>query len=177
MIEAQEKAYKECLVKLDNLVSLKTSPLNFDGSQLSDQEYGQRRGVLLKEKASLEELLGDSGQRVEQQLKLAEATFEFACTAQDRFARGNAKTKKEMLLTLGSNLTLKDQKLLIEAREPFFLMESSMSTGESTPRPIEPRHTGLSRGRNGSCSITRPHLLGDRDSNPDNQDQNLMSYH
>jgi site-specific DNA recombinase len=50
IIQAQQKAYKDCLRRIDNLVKLKTSPGNTDGSQLSDEEYGRQRVELLKEK-------------------------------------------------------------------------------------------------------------------------------
>ena len=126
IIQSQQKAYQECVQEIDNLVKLKTSSGNADGSQLSDEEYGQRRGATAQdEKDSLEELLNDAGHRVEQQLKLSEQTFEFACTVQERFAKGDPKTKKEILTTIGSNLILKDKKLLIEARKPFFILENT----------------------------------------------------
>jgi site-specific DNA recombinase len=161
IIEAQQKAYQECVQEINNLVSLKTSPGNADGSQLSNQEYGQRRIKLLKEKAALEELLQDTGQRIEQHLRLSEETFEFACTAQERFAKGNAKTKKEMLVTFGSNLTLKDKKLWIEARKPFFILGESMSDANPTKEPIEPKNMGLSQRQNGAYSSVCPNVLGD----------------
>jgi hypothetical protein len=61
IIQSQQKAYKECLRRIDNMVKLKTSPGNTDGSLLSDDEYGRQRFTLLKEKAALEELLNDAG--------------------------------------------------------------------------------------------------------------------
>ena len=64
IIETQQKAYKECLRRIDNMVKLKTSGGNTDGSLLSDEEYGRQRSDLLKEKAALEELLADAGHRV-----------------------------------------------------------------------------------------------------------------
>lgn len=36
IIEAQQKAYQDCLRRIDALVKLKTSPGNADGSLLSD---------------------------------------------------------------------------------------------------------------------------------------------
>jgi hypothetical protein len=137
------------------LVGLKTSPSNADGSQLSNEEYGQRRSKLLKEKAALEELLRDAGKRIEQQLKLSEHTFEFACTAQERFAKGNIKTKKQMLATFGSNLILKDKKLIIEAREPFFILEKSKSGVKLESMPIEPENMSLSQSLNLASATLR----------------------
>jgi site-specific DNA recombinase len=163
IIESQQKAYQECVQEIDNLVKLKTSPSNADGSQLSDEEYGRRRVKLLKEKAALEELLRDAGLRIEQQLKLSEKTFEFACTAQKRFAKGDAKTKKEMLATFGSNLTLKDKKLSIEAKEPFFILEKSMSDEKPENDPIEPKNIGLVSTQKEACAFLRPNVLGGLD--------------
>jgi site-specific DNA recombinase len=159
IIEAQQKAYQECVQEIDNLVKLKTSPGNSDGSRLSDEEYGQRRFKLLKEKAGLEELLRDAGLRIEQQLRLSEKTFEFACTAQARFAKGDAKTKKEMLATFGSNLTLKDKKLCIEAKEPFFILEKSMSDEKPENGPIEPENTSLPQRQKETGASLRPNVL------------------
>ena len=177
IIETQQKAYQNCIQEIDSLVGLKTSHNNADGSQLSDVEYGNRRAKLLKEKAALEELLRDAGQRIEQQLKLSEQIFEFACTAQERFAKGNTKTKKEMLATFGSNLTLKDKMLIIEAKEPFFILEKS-NTGENLETmPIEPENMVLPQSQNGVRTVSYLRRLRDLDSNQDNILQRDVSYH
>ena len=92
-------------------------------------------------KKQLEELLNDAGYQVEQRLKLSEQTFEFACAVQERFAKGDPKTKKEILTTMGSNLILKDKKLLIEARKPFFILGNTLSPEKPIISPIEPEKT------------------------------------
>ena len=177
IIQAQQKAYQECVRQIDSLIRLKTSAGNADGSLLSDEEYGRQRAALLKEKAALEELLQDAGHRVNQWMKLAEQTFEFACTVRERFAKGDAKIKKEILATVGSNLTLKDKILSIEARKPFFILGNSVSDENPETDPIEPKNIGPSSMRKEAFASFRPNVLGDLDSNQDNQDQNLMSYH
>ena len=154
IVEAQQKAYQQCLIQIDNLVKLKTSSGNIDGILLSDAEYGRQRFHLLKEKASLEELLRDIGHRVEQWLDLSEKTFEFACTARSRFAQGDSKTKKEILMAIRSNLILKDRKLSIEARKPFFILENSLSPDEPGIDAIEPEITvRLQRRKDVSVSL------------------------
>ena len=128
---------------------------------LSDEEYGKQRFLLLKDKASLEELLRDAGHRVEQWLKLSEETFEFACMARERFSKGDPKTKKEILLAIGSNLTLKDKKLCIEAKKPFFILENSLSSNEHEHSKIEPETIRLSQGQKKHNTSPCPRLLGD----------------
>jgi site-specific DNA recombinase len=163
IIEAQQKAYRECLRRIDYLVKLKTSANNGDGSLLSDEEYGQQRGELLKEKAALEESLQDGGHRVEQWLSLAEKTFEFACTVRDKFAKGDHLVKKEILLAVGSNLLLKDKKLFIEAKKPFLIMEKSLPGCVHQIEPFEPEKTGLPQGRKGTSLSLRPNRCASRD--------------
>lgn len=142
IIASQQKAYQECVRRIDSLVKLKTSPGNADGSLLSDEEYGQQRMELIKDKSALEELLQDSGHRVERWVALAEQTFEFACNARRRFANGDPNTKKAILAAIGSNLILRDRKLNIEARKPFFILENTNSGDLTKSEAIEPRKSG-----------------------------------
>jgi len=163
IIETRQKAYRECVRRIDSLISLKTSPGNASGSLLSDEEYGQQRAELLKEKRRLEEFLRDVGHQVEQWLKLSEQTFEFACTARAKFAQGDAKTKKEILLAIGSNLTLEDKKLCIEAKKPFLILETSLSAEERPNRTIEPENISLPPGQKEANASPCPNLLGGLD--------------
>ncbi len=162
-IQSQQKAYHECVQEIDNLVKLKTAPNNVDGSRLSDEEYGRRRVALLKMRKSLEEMLNDAGYQVEQRLKLSEQTFEFACLVQDRFAKGDAKTKKAILMTMGSNLTLKDKKLFIEARKPFFILGNTLSPERPVISPIEPEKTEALQWQNMPSLLLNPYMRGQRD--------------
>jgi site-specific DNA recombinase len=163
IIRSQQSAYRNCILRIDNLVKLKTAPGNADGSQLSDEEYGRQRVALLKEKAAIEEMLRDAGHRVEQWLDLSEKTFEFACVARTRFAKGDSKAKKEILLTIGSNLTLKGKKLNIEAKKPFLLLENSLSGSEPKKEQIEPENHGLPQRQKVETKSNILGRLGDLD--------------
>jgi len=46
IFESQKRAYTNCLKKLDNLLQLKISPQNSDGSLLSDEEYTKKKPSL-----------------------------------------------------------------------------------------------------------------------------------
>jgi hypothetical protein len=160
-IQAQRKAYDACLRQVDNLVKLKTSSQNADGSLLSDEEYSRQRMELLKEKSRLEELFQDTGHRVEKWLESSEKTFEFACLARSRFAKGNFQTKKEILAAIGSNLILKDKILIIEASKPFQILETSLSRCEEENGPIEPENIRLTYRRKGANARLPPRRLAD----------------
>jgi hypothetical protein len=143
-------------------VKLKTSAGNADGSLLSDEEYSRQRIELLNEKASFEGLLHQE-KRTEELLKLAIDAFEFAATVQEQFIQGDIDTKKAILFTVGSNLTLKDKKLSIEARKPFSFFDDSFPGGDSEIGPIEPENDGgLQRQKEANASSC-PSLLRDVD--------------
>jgi hypothetical protein len=159
IIQTQQKAYKECIRRIDNLITLKTAPHNADDSLLSDEEYGSQRMGLLKEKAALAEMLRDAGHLVEKCLDLSEKSFDFACTAHDRFIKGGCEVKKEILTALGSNLVLKDKMLSIQALKPFFILEDVLNGDQHSNHPIEPENIGPPQGRNEendpSCPLVR----------------------
>jgi len=142
ILSSQKKAYNSCLRKLDNLFALKISPLNSDGSLLSDEEYAKRKTELIKEKARLEEILNDTSDRVEKWLDAAERTFDFACYAREWFAKGSPKKKGAILQALGSNLTLKDKILHIQLKKPFVFLERVPSGLEQIKGRFEPKNKG-----------------------------------
>ena len=139
------------------------SPGNRDGSLLSDTEYAEHRSRLLKEKTTLEELIKDAGERTKQPLTLSEQAFEFACMVQERFTKGDAKARKAILDTIGSNLILKDKILLIEARKPFFTLENSLFPEKAGKPPIEPNKTVVAQRHKTYSILMRPSVLGDLD--------------
>ncbi|TKJ35666.1 MAG: hypothetical protein CEE38_13715 [Planctomycetes bacterium B3_Pla] len=122
ILTSQRKAYDSCLKKLDNLFKLRISPLNTDESLLSDEEYAKQKRELVKEKARLEEVLSDTGDKVKKWLDNVEKTFDFACNARQWFAKGTPEEKGRVLQTIGSNLTLKDKILHIQVKKPLVLI-------------------------------------------------------
>jgi site-specific DNA recombinase len=163
IIKSQRKAHQECLDAIDGLLNLKTSPGNKNGTLLSDDEYAQRRGKLINEKAALERLIDNANHRTEQQLKLSEQTFEVACTAQKRFVEGDPNTKKAILAAVQSNLILKDKRLLFEVTKPFLLLENTIYPEKPIIPPIEPEKTVVTQRRNAPSIFMRPCLLGGLD--------------
>lgn len=142
ILHAQQENYQDCLKRLGNLISLKTSPLNVNGDLLSESEYLTQRMALLKEKSRLEELFHDTGHRVNQWLELSEKTFEFSCYAREWFAKGDSQAKRGILTAIYSNLKLKDKELNIEAKNPFLIIEKSMKGAVGENRVFEPMKNG-----------------------------------
>ncbi len=161
ILNSKQSAYKDCIKRIDNLVKLKISPGNSDGGLLSDEEFKQQKNELLKEKYHLEEILNDTGQRVEKWLELSEKTFNFACYSRYWFANGTPEQKKQIFTALGSNLILKDKKLVIELKRPFKIIEEAKD-GIAALNPqnvrFEPEKMGLNELK--TASERRLLLLG-----------------
>ena len=142
ILDSQRKAYANCLKKLDNLFQLKISPLNSSGSLLSDEEYAKQKAELMKEKARLEEILNDTGQRVERFIADLEKAFNFAVHAKYWFKNGTSQEKGQILNALGSNLTLKDKKLQIRLRETLTAIGEIVEGVPEAREGFEPRKNG-----------------------------------
>jgi hypothetical protein len=90
-----QRAYNECVQKLQNLFQLKISSENSDGSLLSDEEFRDEKSRLVEEKRRLEEKLRDRGNRVEEWLENAEKTYDFAHYVPYWFVNGDSQAKKQ----------------------------------------------------------------------------------
>ena len=163
ILRSQETAYADCLKRLDNLIALKTAPQNANGELLSDLEYGRQRSESLKEKARLEQLLRDTGHRVERWVELTEKTFEFACSIRKRFADSDTQDKKEILVAIGSNLILKGKKLFIEAKKPFLILETSLPRIKPENNNFEPEKNTVMQRQNAPFGAPCLSFRGQRD--------------
>jgi hypothetical protein len=161
-LRATRKAHGECLRRMQNLIDLKTSPANADQTLISDEEYATQRLKLMNEKAQLEAVLNNEHDAM-QPLLLAQKALDFAHTAVARFQTGDSATKKEILSTLGSNLTLKDKILNIEAKKPFTILKKLHTPQGRRIARIEPAINGSNIHQSGSFRSVNPPVRGGRD--------------
>lgn len=134
---SRQRAYEANLKQLDRLIDLKTSAGNADEQLLSDDEYAERRARLLKERRALEAALAAQTD-TDRPFRAIKDTFAMASRACAAFRDGNADAKRRILAAIGSNLTLKDKKLSIDAKIPFRILSDSLAGHGSAPAPIEP---------------------------------------
>lgn len=142
-IESLQSAYNDCIKKLDNLVTLKISPQNTDGSLLSDDEFKNQKEIITKEKAHFEDKLKNAGQRVNNWVELAEKAFDFALHARYKFMTGNPDEKREILATVGSNLTLFNKILNPDLKKEYSFIEGVIKTDSTTSQEFEPEKEGV----------------------------------
>lgn len=172
-----KKAYDDCVKKLDNLLGLKISPQNINGSVISDEEYTSRRKLLMDEKEQLHSKLNDTNQRINNWLELSENTFNFACYARYWFANGDIKLKTEILDALGSNLVIMDKNLQISGLKHWFLIEKGKKDLVVLAKKFEPVKWLELLGQKDLPDVFRTNWLPSRDSNPDFRIQSAACYH
>ena len=112
IFKLQVKKRKQVQEQLDELVSMRTRKL------LDDDEYVDQKNKLKFELANVRDGLQNTEQRVDDWLELTEKAFDFATYARIRFqTTKDLKVRRDILLTLGQNLLLKDHKLTLERSE------------------------------------------------------------
>ena len=128
----QRKGYQLCVQKLDTLVEMRMA------EEISQEVFLQKKAVVLKEKERLQELLNDTDGRVSQWVDGAETLFNFAEAAKNKFENGTKQEKKEILAALGSDLSLKSQKLSVSVQKPLLLLEKAAQEIKSIHQMLEP---------------------------------------
>lgn len=97
--------------ELDSLISYLHREL------IDEDDFRRRKNSIKTELATIDEQLRGSEQRAESLVDMNERAFNFAVNARKRFKSGDVVTKRDILRTLGLNIILKDNKLLIEPNE------------------------------------------------------------
>ena len=97
--------------QLDKLVDMLTRGL------LDEDEYKEQRNKLKVERSEVDNQLRSTEANSDKWMELTEKIFDFATYARIRFQDGDIMTKRDILMTLGENLTLLDGKLIIIPNE------------------------------------------------------------
>lgn len=114
-----EKVLKNVNMRIDNLLKLKLSPDNVNGSLVTDEEYQTVREKLLKEKREIEDGLATTEHHFEKIDDLLVKTFTLAAKAKEVLAGMDMHKKKILLQAIGANLTIKNKEIDITPRYPF----------------------------------------------------------
>ena len=163
ILKTQRKDYDAVVEKIDNLIEMRA------GKEIDEDEFRRKKTILLAEKSRVKGLLENTDKRIDTWLETAERGFNFAETARARFAADKSDdlhVRKEVFADLGSNYTLKDKKLIIEADDLLFAIKKVKETSALTPSPFEPTQKGSTAPQMEPSYAVSPNELGDRDSNP-----------
>ncbi len=128
ILSNQQNELKNCLKRIDNLISLYISPENSERDLLSDTEFKEQKNLLLKQKEGINACLEKLSEDVDEWLELTEKTFKFATYARQHFLEGDYDTKNTILRALGSNYILKDGILSISLDNSYKIIFNSLKT-------------------------------------------------
>ena len=111
--ETRHKTLVATQAQLDRLLDLRLS------ERISDEEYTEKKTLLVDEVNRLKELLRETEERAQDWLELSEKTFNFATYAHYHFMHGDIQKKRAIATALGVNFSLKDSILHIEPNDWF----------------------------------------------------------
>ncbi len=145
--EALQKALEGVTKRINNLVGLKISPDNSDGTLLSDQEFADRKRVLLIEKEKITKQLEQTAPGNNEWADIAKESFEFGLLAAQRFQSDEPDDKKVIFRTVGSNPILLDQKLQFQLRYLFIRYKKGIKKTKLKMNPLVPEKSALKRAK------------------------------
>lgn len=143
--EANQKALDGVCKRINNLVSLKISPDNTDGSLLSDAEFADRKRALLLEKEQITKQLAQSDPANSEWAQISKDSFDFSLLACKRFTKGTSDDKKVIFRTVGSNPILLDQNLEFQPRYLFIKYKEGVKKTKEKIGPLEPKKGSIER--------------------------------
>ena len=130
--ENQQRTCDSLEKQLDNLLNMKIK------DQINDEQYKQKKIELTGQLNKIREAIRGTEHRADNWRELAKKTFDFACNATYKFEHGDLETKKAILATIGSDLTLKDKKLTIQLKKHFSIVEDGLVAILKYSRWLEP---------------------------------------
>jgi hypothetical protein len=154
-----QEAFNNCQTRINNLHKEYTSPQNADYSMYSPEEFKRYKGDLLKERLDLEQKLGGSKARIDRTNELSERTFNFCHFARYHFNNGTLQKKKDIFANIGSNLTLMDQKLSVEALKPYMLIEREIKAQKEIYNALEREKMPILQRRKEAFATSSPSWL------------------
>ena len=140
--------------QLDNLTRMRYRDL------IDDETFIRERNGLQNKINRLQERLRETESRAERWLELTEKTFNFATYARKAFMLGDLGTRKEILMALGQNSTIKDGKLTIQANEWLQPIQKRYPALEKEYLRLEPSKRPLNRGKTQAFASVRTRWHG-----------------
>jgi site-specific DNA recombinase len=160
-----ERAQDTLLFQLHELTTLRLKGL------ITDDEFLHRRREIEQEQLQLEEKLRNA-RRGEDWFEPFQAFISFRNQAVDWFRRGDHQIKRLILQTIGSNLTLKDKILNIEAAKPF-AYTFSLAYFPRLLADVEDIRTSKTRGSAKHLTKKERELISDLQNFPEDVQRNI----
>lgn len=168
IIDTLQQTYKQSEARLERLNIEYTSAQNADYSVYTPLEFSRFKKDILKERDGLEKEIAETRRRVDDSFEKSERVFNFCSMVKKTFREGDLKTKRMILSSIGSNITLVDKKLSIQLIHPFDLVKNELASQIYLITRLEHEKTLAERGffpSFKSDDVLFSSLLRDQDSN------------
>lgn len=159
MRQSLQSAYDICQTRLKNLHREYTSPQNSDYGLYSPEEFSRLKAEIVTERDGLGRQLSQTEENMDQSLEAAERTFNFCAFALRQFNTDDLQKKRAIFSAIGSNLLLKDKKLIIEKAHPFILIENELRQYQNLQKGFEPTKRGSVEREKTAFAVSSPTLL------------------
>ncbi len=165
-VDNTERAYKACKQKLQNLLQLKISPANSDGSLISDDEYKTQKQTLESELKAIEAQLGGGAEKAEEADQKTIKAISFAIRAKQRFEERIPKVQRDIFMGLGSHPILQQRTVIFDSPKYLFALEKMKKEIDEEIKRIAPNNQiDLASQMPALCSSI-PTVLRGRELNP-----------
>lgn len=108
-----QKQYEALQSKLDRLIDMRAS------EELTREEFIHQKNMLVQDQAKVQGLIDDAKDSSTSWLEEAQAFLDTAFSAKDIMRQGTLAQKRELIMTVGENLTMKDKKIDIQFKKPY----------------------------------------------------------
>jgi hypothetical protein len=156
LLAEKQRAYSQCVARLENLVKLKTSPENADSSLLSDEEYQKQRAELLAQKGKLASATSAFESELDAKTRIAKEMLNIATDIQESQCNDDVWLKRGILSALGSNHVLIGKDLVVKPEFPFSELASNQDHKLCNSSTIEPEKSQRISGQKGRLDAERP---------------------
>ncbi len=157
--ETRCKAVLDTQQQIDNLTRMRYRDL------IDDEVFVRERKQLQSQLTSLKQYRRETEDRAENWLELTEKTFHFATNAREAFIHGDMETKKDILMAIGQNPTIKDGILRIETNEWLVSIKITYPKLEDEYLRLEPLQVLENKERTELLDPVRLEWLPGEDSN------------
>ncbi|MCU7490526.1 MAG: hypothetical protein HF312_02580 [Ignavibacteria bacterium] len=147
---------------VDKLIDLKLS------GTLSDSEFLQKKAQFKDREIELQALVSKLEKDESADMESVESLMRFGQAANEAFKNGTIEQKRMILKSLGSNLLLKDRKLIISLEKPILLIKEindSLKGNEAENSPLEPVQVPIKKGTYSDSITINPLVLREQGSN------------
>lgn len=151
--ESRHKALTKTQRELDNLTKMRYREL------IDDETFLKEKEGLTKTITRLKGELRETEDRADKWLDHTEQVFDFATHARERFITGGLKEKKEILIGLGSNQTIKDGIFTIQAHEWLQPIKNDYPELEKEYLRLEPTKGRTSKAKTRALASVRTRWL------------------